>query len=530
MNTLLSDPHWLDAGRALSRIMNARRDIFAIAPSEFQILGENVLPLEFSQVFRSIGVDDFYFCVPKNLWWKIASPYWPALRKSPLVYANDVFVIGKVERIAEEAHSITDPYFANCLESINGSVESYQSTVHRADLFIDGKRSLSWRPIKASSADLDAIVRESTTLCGGLHPVVIGVIGAAGVGNIGDDLILSAIELGVSQRRSHVLFVGAGGDLHPNVFSCFDSVIVGGGGILYAGNIERPQLENLANYFQFPYICEAASKPCHLAFVGVQGNVAAGLADCQVSSHFLTGALQRCNTISVRDRFSVEQIRHFDRKVAERSTLAIDPSFIWVDKRDCSASSPSAPRNVCSRALLLSGELRVFSRIVLQRRLMRKLLDAYGVQRIDFLVMSADDRFHGETIIGHLRRLGFEGEVIHPDPNTWPFDYLDVTLGSGRYAFHVTTRFHGTVASICAGVPVVCYDHRHGKKARLFADFMPEQNSSLIVAEDVASARIEFRLLRSAIEATLANTHSASIVKRNLEGLRLSFDQIAPAK
>lgn len=525
MNALLQDQFWLDAARHLAQIMNGRRDVMAIAPNDFLLLGENVVPIEYSHAFMSMGARHFVFCIPKDLWWKLSPAFWPALQESRLVFANDVFVVGGVGGCLDHLDSIEDRHFATLLSSREARPERHQSTLHRADLFVDGNHIKSWSLPGGNSSSVDAIKSEATSLCAGTPLEMKLIVGAAGVGNIGDDLILAAIEQGIGRRDGALLCFGAGGDIHPNVVRLFDAVIVGGGGILYAGNVERPQLDNLANYCKFPYICEALSKPCHLSFAGVQGNVSKTLADCQMSWRFLVGALRRCASISVRDRFSLEEVRRLDSALAARTSLAADPAFLLRQQfvRDLPASQTGSQ----PIALLLSGELRVFSKIVTNARLMRRLLHAFKIERVDYLVMSEDDHFHAELVGRLVRQIGLKCDIIVPERDASPIDTLLATIRPDRYSLHITTRFHGTIASICTGVPFVSYDHRGGKKCRLMDDFLPLLGRQVVLVEEIHSPRNEFAMISAAIRSAFAGGHSLpelgvvlQEVERALEALR----------
>src|SRR5690606_6748892 len=98
----------------------------------------------------------------------------------------------------------------------------------------------------------------------------------------------------------------------------------------------------------------------------------------------------------------------------------------------------------------------------------------------DVVVMSNDDVVHSERMREALQRAGASVSIV--DARRHTFEALVFLLAS--YGAVVTTRFHGLVVTMLAGVPVLALDKPGGKCARLLRGIDAKRSLLLDDAEN----------------------------------------------
>ena len=212
-----ADPYWAAAAEAALRALAEAEHV--LTPAEFLDLDRRFAPLEFSWGLE--GADRLAWCCSKDDVDRLA----PWLLERPLddslyFWANEVFVVGATFPWRRPPDAETRRHLAAWVERVQQYRRGVAVRPHRERL--------------ASATDA------------GLQVLVVG---ASGMGNVGDDLLAGVLtEMLVAEGADVHL---SGPDIDPLHVALYDAVVVGGGGLVYASRDGTNEAQNLANYLKF---------------------------------------------------------------------------------------------------------------------------------------------------------------------------------------------------------------------------------------------------------------------------------------
>lgn len=296
------------------------------------------------------------------------------------------------------------------------------------------------------------------------------VVGASGMGNIGDDL-LSLVLAELLRRHANARVWWSDSDVAPGHLRRFDAVIVGGGGLVYASRDGRNETQNLANYLKFGPMCRQAGLP--VAMIGVSDqDHAGGLDRDEATREFARTCMPLFGRSTTRDSSSTGLLKGLGLEQVETGP---DLLFGWLQRarRATRPSQHQPPR------LAMAGELLDNPHVAagLQDQT-SPLSRALGARYVDLLLMSSDDVSHAKRLSPILTKLGCTVSI--QDFRGVPFENL--VHGFSQYVGLVTTRFHGLVLAMLCDVPVLAVDDPQGKKARLLRS-LPAGQAKLLTSD-----------------------------------------------
>jgi polysaccharide pyruvyl transferase WcaK-like protein len=424
-----SDPYWLAASRAALDALS-EADV-VLVPQEFLELHAQFAPLEFSWglAIERMGIA---FCCSKEDVDRIA----PALREAASSrtggyrWANEVFVLGGNFRWSTKSTF-----------ELSRHLGYWQTKVSRYGRGIPSRQA-QFRPIP---------VPDDVAAAG---PRVL-VVGASGMGNIGDDLLAHVIA-GLCYEAGASQVVSSGPDVDPLHLHDFDAVIVGGGGLIYASRDGQREWQNLANYLRLGPTCRQQGLPVAMIGVGDQDH-AHGIERDSLAERFARDCLPSFDPVTVRDEDSASLLRNLG---VARLTAGSDLLFLWAAQ----AARAPRPHRVGAARMALAGELFAYPSFV---RTLDELAasgsDGLQGREFDFLVMSEDDVQHAQPLRSLFAKIGASVAVV--DLRGHAIDSLVYQFASLHGL--ITTRFHGLVLAALAGLPVLALDQAQGKKSRL---------------------------------------------------------------
>lgn len=433
------DPFWVAASQ--SALEAADQAELVLVPAEFLGLHPRFAPLEYSWGFAPEERRIAWCCTKDD-----AHRFAPWVHegyadKRWCAWSNEVFVLCGRFEWARKATA--------------GSIRHWQAWRERVAVHLagrDGRES----PLRPAPGALS-----------GRGPRVL-VVGASGMGNVGDDLLASVLA---EQLRRHA---GArvwwsNSDVDLRQLKTFDAAVVGGGGLVYASRDGRNETQNLANYLKFGPMCRVAGVP--VAFIGVSDqDHAGGLDRDPIAQAFARACLPMFMASTTRDDDSTALLQRLG--VPDVRT-GPDLLFGWAAKarRVLQAAQLQPAR------LALAGEL-LDNTFVAQavRDSTSPLARALAQQEVDLLLMSNDDVPHAHRMRTLLSQLGASPSI--QDLRGRSFEAL--VHAFAQYRTLITTRFHGLVMALICQVPVVALDGPSGKKARLLRQLRRDDEHLLV--------------------------------------------------
>ena len=427
----LPDGDWQAACEAALRALDEAECV--LVPTEFLPVSPRFAPLEFSWGLKDI--ERLAWCCSKNDVHRLAP--WlhvPAAEGASCAWSNETFVVGGNFRWSRPADGASRRHLVG-----------WYWRVRRYRQGVPEYRSLQRKP--ASRIANAGAARRPRAL----------VVGASGMGNVGDDLIAEALaemlaEEGVDVRLS-------GPDIDPLRIARYDLVVVGGGGLIYASRDGSNETQNLGNYLKFGPIGRHLGIPVGLIGVGDQDH-ARWIEREPLTRMFARSALAQFHQVTTRDADTSALLQ---RLGATGVRTGCDVLLHWT-KRARSAVRPTI--KPCAR-MALGGELyrhAAFSEGLADGD--APLASRVRDREFDILVMSNDDAPHARRVCDVMRRAGASPQIV--DLRNRGLDELIFLFASYRGV--VTTRFHGLILAALAGTPVLALDEHDGKKARLLRE------------------------------------------------------------
>lgn len=423
-----NDPYWVAASE--QAVAAAAEADLVLVPTEFLELHPRFVPLEFSWGVGHQGRRVAWCCTKDDAHRLAPWVHEDYANRRRCRWANEVFVLcGNLDWSAK---------------ATGESVRHWQAWRERVAGHVSG-REVPHREFRAAPG-----------AHAGVGPRVL-VVGASGMGNVGDDQI-SFVLAEMLRRRAKARVWWSHSDVAPGHLSRFDAVVVGGGGLIYASRDGSNETQNLANYLKFGPMCRAAGVPVALIGVSDQDH-AGGIFRDVLTEEFTRSCLGSFGASTTRDKGSTELLQRLG--LAEVTT-GPDLLFAWLQRarKAVRPTRPEPPR------LALAGELfGVPALVAALEQQGGPMGRAVSGRSIDLLLMSDDDVLHARRASPLLERMG--ATVSIQDLRGLAFEPL-VHAVSG-YRGLITTRFHGLVLAMLCGVPVLAVDGTDGKKARLLA-------------------------------------------------------------
>jgi polysaccharide pyruvyl transferase WcaK-like protein len=427
--TWREDPYWIAAAASATAALD-EADL-VLVPHEFLDLDERFAPLEFS-----FGLDaakrKIAYCCTKNDADRLADAVLSD-SESRYRWANEVFVLGGVFKWQRADRP-----------SLRQHLRFWQLMLDRRKRGAI-TREPAWRLAPGCPPD------------DGPGPKIL-VIGASGMGNIGDDLLAQVIAQMLLQQHGDARVWLSDSSIDPLELRRFDGVIVGGGGLVYASRDGSKEWQNLANYLKFGPIARRLGMP--VAMIGVSDqDHAHAIERNELLREFARACLASFSPVSTRD---VDSAALLTRLGADGAASGADLLFAWLGSVKPAGKAPRAGQ----ARVALAGELLsapVFERIT------AKATDIESVMRgktFDFVLMSDDDVEHGRRTRHRFARAGANVEIV--DLRGERFDAIVARFQNWQGL--ITTRFHGLVIAAMTGVPVLAIDGPEGKKARLLRE------------------------------------------------------------
>lgn len=457
-----TDIFWRDAISVFDSFQSDR--VLRLASSGLVEFSPDLFPLEFSW---NLNECPFVFCASKDDVHRLAPWVFKSLQLNYL-WANEVFVIASVGASRDQQTQRFE------FDAQHLSLWMKLVDVRHLGFATYRRHALTWHQTRVKKNTSD-------------RPLQLLVVGASGMGNVGDDLLAVCLR-DILERIGHVEVAFADPDIDVAYCRGFDVIIAGPGGILYADKDGVPEYNNLVNYLKFAFFCESIGAEFWLIGIGDQQSNPIEQMPALVRL-FWKGALARCNMATVRDHFSAALLR--DGGVA-RVVVGQDMVFGLSEKVN------AIPHPVQSGAarIALCGEWFAYGQL---REISDQLCSAEGVNLtvgLDFqlLIFSEDDVSHVSRLTAQLRKVGHSVSVS--DARHLSFERLCYLLKGCNLL--VTTRFHAMVLAMLCKIKFLVADSRNGKKHRLLQQF-PEYQSGCLVDEtsgNLAKQSIDYQFLK----------------------------------
>jgi pyruvyltransferase len=430
MSPPLPDRYWQAAADAAVAALDEAE--LVLVPQEFLPLSDRFLPLEFSwgMVLRGRRVA---VCCVKDDTRRISPALLATLAgRRHHRWANEVFVLGANFQWKRADRAVLDTHLGSWEERLQAQ-----------------RRGVAVRPPQWRTAE-------------GQPPATVGprllVVGASGMGNVGDDLLAESMT-GLLRAAGAGEVLLSGPDVDPLHLRHVDGVVVGGGGLVYASRDGSREWQNLANYLRFGPMCREAGVP--VAMIGVADQDHAG----GITAHALAEACARhClrlfDPVTTRDGDSAKLLHGLG---TPHVTQGCDLVFDLAER----ARKAPRPTRTGPPRIALGGELFIhpgFERAMTAHA--ARLRETLQGREFEYLLMSQDDVPHGQRVVEAFRAAGASISIV---------DLRGHTIESLVYQFAsleglITTRFHGVVLAALSGLPLLVLDGPNGKKARLLRE------------------------------------------------------------
>lgn len=468
-----ADPYWQAALESALRAADEARCV--LVPAEFIAFHDRFAPLEFSWGLQ--GFERLSWCCSKDDVDRLAP--WVRGAGTSYTWSNEVFVIGGNFSWRAPADEQSERHLAAWHERVAAYEKGVTTRASRVRNAIpapaNGRRVL--------------------------------VVGASAMGNIGDDLLAQVLAEMIGECDVGVDLSGP--DIDPLHVAGYDAVVVGGGGLVYASREGANESQNLANYLKFGPMGRHLRVPTAMIGIGDQDH-ASGIDANDITRAFTHAALPEFRLVTTRDAPSAELL---ERLGAKKPRVGSDLLFAWLSKaRAAVRPSTNQPRRVA-----LAGEFyryKAFESVLPEGK---PVLGATEVE-FDVLVMSNDDELHAQSVAAALRGAGASVSIV--DLRQLDFDALIFLFAS--YKGLITTRFHGLVLASITGTPVLAFDVKDGKLARLLRDFrapgLLAGASGRDAAADLASA-LQGKLDAIPMERVEAVAARTDVHRRNIRAL-----------
>ncbi len=303
-----------------------------------------------------------------------------------------------------------------------------------------------------------SLARQTGRNAGSTRSRNILLVTANQFGNLGDDAITHAARIMLNKVYPDAKLTIAAPPVERSLIDNTDILVIGGGGLFYDACID-----NLTNYTSYIFYAREAGKRCFCIGIGTQG------IKTKTGCRFYKEALARVEYTLVRDlddaRVLIEEVGVTTPVIATQDLV-----FSLPEPANATFSSVSARKTVLfcltSSDLLASKHRQKYQKVVIES--VKALSEDYDIK---YMVQSRDDLSFYKMLIEKT-----SGEIIEV-----PFE--EAITAENRYTgadLVVTSRFHGLIFAIKAGVPVIPMGSHGLKIDRLISHYIPSLSKAFI--------------------------------------------------
>ena len=410
----IDDPYWARAAKFILGLPPHIR--YVLAPAELNHLRDGCLPFAFGHLLHPqncvvVLPKDDVDQLPKA--WIENLPTWETL------YADEVFVAIQAgvlkTRSRDDDHHL--PYmYDRCKKVING----IQVRTHRIDEELSDEYPGS--------------------------PYAL-IAAASLTGNAGDRLLAAAAVRFLKSVCPGLSIIVSDGSPDRTLLKGASFIIIGPGGMIYdMENATRLDLMNLANWFGIGYVSSEYQRDLYLLGIGHQT-----LAS-PIGRMFLKNAIKYTRMATARDEETASILSYFVEKPVE-----FLPDMSTLFSEDILEISVSAEHN---RIISICGDLRHAQGFT---ELASWIRDSNGA-RLRYIIQANEDaeslNLHRASIV---KVLGSEFEEV--DCRT--LDPMVFCRAIATSAALVTTRFHGMMVALMAGIDLLTFTISGDKRERV---------------------------------------------------------------
>jgi exopolysaccharide biosynthesis predicted pyruvyltransferase EpsI len=433
----LDDKYWLNAARWVYRLADLYCRILTV--EALQGLSPRCVPLEFSHI---LSLDQAYvIAMPKDDVDHLSLPWIRALRSFHVVDADDVFAIFTTKPISGVPE--LDPEIA---------AEKLSYLWDKVDRVISG------REIRANRIDASL----STVKPG--EPYCL-LINACLTENVGDKLLASAAREIIERARPELGLVVADPDIDRTLIANAALVAIGPGGVLYDLHCDDEleiNFQNIANYFRNGYIANEYGRPLCVIGLGRQSRFIS-----RSTTKFVKGAIAEAMFLSLRDSETAQLIV---KEFGFNNPIVVTP--------DC--------------CVTFCDEIREIARRPTERRIVaicgnfdaNALIEALGGcgSRVRIVLQALEDvswfQRNEPLLRGGLPDL--ELADVHGGPKE---GFLEAVASADAL---VTSRFHGMMVGLIAGIDTVVVGASNDKRQRVVKALKNRSRIEFIDAQETA--------------------------------------------
>ena len=408
----LEDPYWLRAGKCVAGLLGDVK--YVLAPAEMNHLRGDCLPLAFAHILEP---DQCAIVLPKD--------------------DVDMLPLSWIEQLPEWETIYADGAFVALKAGANGCVP-HPDDFERAYLHRRGEAVLGGQAVRQSRIDEQL----SDKITSGPYAVVAA---ASMTGNAGDRLIASAAARLLRKAWPHLSILIVDGSPDRTLIANASAVVIGPGGMIYDYHRSRIELMNVANWMRFGYLAQEYRVPLFSIGIGHQMMIT------DIAWRYTEGALREARIISTRDRDTAKLLLN---RVNCPVVAMPDISTIFAEE-----IRHLPGREGERKAMTICGDFRHTSELA------RTLVNAGAAGcLIRYIVQANED---AESLACHRSELqeAFGDDFDAVDCRTAdPMVFCAAIASSDAI---VTTRFHGMMVAMMAGVDTLVFTDIGDKRERV---------------------------------------------------------------
>jgi len=442
----MDDSYWLNAARWVIRLHDSYR--YVLSPGDFNGLTPHCLPLEFSHILPPV---DMALVIPKDDVDRLSLEWLKKLRNFSVLYADEVFVVLASDKRA------------------NLPSASEDQLKHMGRLWERLEFALAPQPARRTGID--------TMLSDGASDKPFGIlICSSQTGNAGDRLIsMAAVEL-LRERWPELSWIVTSSDVDRYLAQRASCMVLGPGGYPYdiGATAGTADLNNIAAYFKFGFLANEYNKPLIMLGAGDQGIVT------KLGRRFVAAAMENAQLAIVRHKETASLLLnqlHFSGPL-----LAADDLSVALAPRIREAGE--ALRSTETKTVTLCGYFGTHPAV--NSSIIECLTQArqHGHFTIRFVAQAKEDY---DWLQNHGQALMELGDVSMVDVReTEPDVFIKAIAGSDVL---MTTRFHGMMVGLMAGIETLVFGRHDDKRHRVLAG-LSRGAASFIDVENVQAAEM----------------------------------------
>lgn len=412
----LDDEYWLRAAKFIVTLPSHYH--YVLAPAEMNHLRMNCLPAAFAYI---LDPKDTVLVLPKDDIDLLPLPWIKSLRQWEVIYADEVFA---------------------ALKWSGSPFHTGANHPHLPYLYSRADKVLAGQGVRKSNIDTPL----SDDIAG--RPYAIVAV-ASTTGNGGERLIAAAAIRLLRKAWPDLAVIVTDGNVDRPLVAGASAIVIGPGGMLYDFARTRLDLMNLANWFRFGHLAAEYGVPLYLLGVGHQG------MHSPIGWKFVAEALATARLAATRDRDTAQML-------AGRLSCPVealpDLSVLFAD--DIRAMAEAAPER-SERVVSLCGDYRHVAGVT---ECLSEVLKAAGPFALRVVIQANEDFEAWEVHREGLTRLFGASLEVFDCRESDPADFCRTIATSDVV---LTTRFHGMMVSLMAGIDLLVLTTPGDKRERV---------------------------------------------------------------